>query len=127
VDLLRRNEDEEGIMKSQEYFHGLIASEVQAGIPSDRIVVGGFSQGGAMSIFAGLTNKLPLAGIVGLSAWLLLSGKFKDLVPKDNPNKTTPVFMGHGDEDQVVKTILGENSYEMLKEMGFDVSWHLYE
>lgn len=84
-------EDDKGILKSQEYFHSLIQAEVDAGIASDRIVLGGFSQGGAISIFSGLTAKVKLAAIVSLSGYLLLSSKLKDLVPQPEFNKETPI------------------------------------
>ncbi|KAF3352931.1 Eukaryotic translation initiation factor 2A [Verticillium dahliae VDG1] len=80
VESLRQNEDDAGVRVSTGYFHGLIQAEVDAGIPSDRIVLGGFSQGGAMALFPGLTAPVKLGGIVGLSCWLLLSNKFGDEV-----------------------------------------------
>ncbi|AEO65072.1 uncharacterized protein THITE_2111664 [Thermothielavioides terrestris NRRL 8126] len=124
---LRRNEDEAGILLSQAYFHELIQQEIDAGIPSDRIIIGGFSQGGAMSIFSGLTAKVKLAGIVALSSYLLLSLKFADLVPKPEVNKETPIFMAHGDSDQVVNTKLGRMSYDLLKGMGYNATLKIYE
>jgi lysophospholipase I len=113
-------------MTSQAYFHELVQQEINAGIPSDRIVLGGFSQGGATSIFAGLTAPFKLAGIVGLSAYLLLSLKFKDLLPKPEHNKETPIFMGHGDEDPVVRHELGKFSYDMLKGLDYNIQWKEY-
>lgn len=124
---LRRNEDEAGILLSQAYFHELIQKEIDSGIPADRIVIGGFSQGGAMSIFSGLTAKVKLAGIVALSSYLLLSLKFADLVPKPQVNKDTPIFMAHGDSDQVVNPALGKMSFELLKEMGYNAKLKIYE
>lgn len=86
-DDIKRTEDEAGIVKSKDYLHSLIATEIEKGIPSERIVLGGFSQGGAMSIFSGVTCPTRLGGIFGLSCYLLLQGKVKDMVPKENPNK----------------------------------------
>lgn len=123
----RRVEDEQGILASRDYFNELIKAEVDAGIPAERIVLGGFSQGGAMAIFSGLTSELKLGGIVGLSCWLLLSEKFKDLLPEGVPNKETKVFMGHGSVDPLVKTERGQQSYDKLKGTGFDVKFQLYE
>lgn len=105
----------------------MIQKEIDSGIPSDRIVIGGFSQGGAMSIFSGLTAKVKLAGIVALSSYLLLSLKFAELVPKPEFNKETPVFMAHGDVDEVVNTELGKKSYELLKGMGYNAKFKIYE
>ena len=86
-DEIQNNEDETGIRKSQELFHALIATEIEKGIPSERIVLGGFSQGGAMSLMSGVTCPTKLGGIFGLSCYLLLQGKIRDMVPKENPNK----------------------------------------
>ncbi|KAK3905024.1 acyl-protein thioesterase [Staphylotrichum tortipilum] len=124
---LRQNEDEAGILLSQAYFHDLIQKEIDSGIPADRIVIGGFSQGGAMSIFSGLTAKVKLAGIVAMSSYLLLSLKFADLVPKPEFNKDTPIFMAHGDMDPVVHTALGKKSFDLLKSMGYNATWKIYE
>lgn len=90
---MQANEDAEGIKTSAEYLNGLIQQEIDAGIPADRIVLGGFSQGGAMSIYTGLMSKVKLGGIVSLSGWLLLSKTFSEALkagPKLNNN--TPVF-----------------------------------
>lgn len=90
---MRENEDAEGIKASAEYLNSLIQQEIDAGIPADRIVLGGFSQGGAMSIYTGLMAKVKLAGVVSLSGWLLLSKTFRQALnagPKMNEN--TPIF-----------------------------------
>ncbi|KAK3298257.1 Phospholipase/carboxylesterase/thioesterase [Chaetomium fimeti] len=127
VESIRRNEDEAGIVLSQAYFHELIQQEIDAGIPADRIVLGGFSQGGAMGLFSGLTSKVKLAGIVALSSYLLLSLKFAELVPSPDVNRDTPIFMGHGDSDQVVNTQLGKMSHELLKGLGYNATLKIYE
>ncbi|WYZ39348.1 hypothetical protein EsH8_III_001262 [Colletotrichum jinshuiense] len=126
VEALRESEDEPGILASSEYFQNLIQAEVDAGIPADRIVLGGFSQGGAMAIFSGLTGKHKIGGIVGLSCWLLLSNKFAGIVPEDKPNQDTPVWLGHGDADPLVRPELGALSAEALKKLGYKVSRSLY-
>ena len=126
AEALRRNEDEAGILTSQAYFHDLIQKEIDSGIPADRIVIGGFSQGGAMSLFSGLTVKSKLAGIIALSSYLLLSLKFAELVPKPEFNKETPIFMAHGDADQVVNYKLGTMSRDLLKELGYNVKFETY-
>lgn len=127
VEGFRKNEDEAGILVSQAYFHSLIQSEIDNGIPSERIVLGGFSQGGAMSLFAGLTAKVKLAGIIALSSYLLLSLKFADLIPHPEMNKDTPIFMAHGNVDQVVNFNMGKLSYDFLKEKGYNASFRVYE
>lgn len=79
-----------------------------------------------MSIFAGLTSPVKLGGIVGLSSWLLLSQTFKDYVPEGNINKDTPIFMGHGDQDPLVRYDLALASEKALKGMGYGVSFNTY-
>ncbi|KAI1140640.1 Phospholipase/carboxylesterase [Hypoxylon sp. FL0543] len=126
TDDIRKDQDEPGILKSRDYFHGLIQAEIDSGIPASRIVLGGFSQGGAISLFSGLTAKVKLAGIVALSAYLPLDSKFPDFLKENDHNRKTPVLMCHGDEDSVVPTNFGQMSYEMLKKQGFDVTMKIY-
>ncbi|KAI0883804.1 Phospholipase/carboxylesterase [Annulohypoxylon maeteangense] len=126
TDDIRKNQDESGILLSREYFNGLIQAEIDSGIPANRIVLGGFSQGGAISLFTGLTSKYKLAGIIGLSSYLLLDPKFANFVKENDNNHETPVLMCHGDIDQVVPTNFGKISYELLKSQGFKVTMKVY-
>jgi lysophospholipase-1 len=123
----RIQEDTPGILESQAYFHSIIQDEVSSGIASERIVIGGFSQGGAMSIFSGLTAPVKIGGIIGLSSWLLLNQMVKEHASKDNVNRATPIVMGHGTADPLVRHDLGEASYKALKEMGYNVTFNEYE
>jgi predicted esterase len=107
-------------------FHTLIQAEIDAGIPTERIVLGGFSQGGAMSLMAGVTCPTKLGGIFGLSCYLLLKDKVREMVPADSPNKDTPIFMGHGDADPVVKYAWGQMTADKLKEWGWNVDFKTY-
>ncbi|KAG5979233.1 hypothetical protein E4U55_005397 [Claviceps digitariae] len=120
------DEDERGVLQSREYFHGLIQQEINGGIPAERIVLGGFSQGGAMSIFAGLTAPFKIGGIVGLSCWLLLHDSFKKYIPEGNANKSTPIFMGHGDQDPLVLYDHAKDSEKALTQMGYSVTFKTY-
>jgi predicted esterase len=122
-----RSDDEAGILRSQKVFHTLIADEIAAGIPSERIVLGGFSQGGAMSLLSGVTAPTKLGGIFGLSCYLLLREKLQELVPADSPNKATPIFMGHGDADPVVKYTWGQMTAEKLQQWGWNVDFKTYK
>lgn len=119
-------EDDKGIELSREYIYSLVQAEVAAGISSERIVLGGFSQGGAMSIYAGLTAPFKLGGIVGLSSWLLLNRTFAEKVPADTLNKGTPVFMGHGDRDPLVLYPMGQATEKKLTELGYKVNFKTY-
>ncbi|KAI9709907.1 MAG: hypothetical protein M1820_002984 [Bogoriella megaspora] len=125
-DEINRREDEAGILRSRDTIHGLISAEIAKGIPSDRIILGGFSQGGAMALFSGVTCPQKLGGIFGLSSYLLLQGKIRDMVPAENPNKETPIFMGHGDADPVVRYDWGKRTAEKLKEWGWNVDLKTY-
>jgi predicted esterase len=128
VESLRAHEDEAGVRVSVAYFDELIQAEVDAGIPSERIVLGGFSQGGAMALYTGLTNGKRLGGVVGLSSWLVLSNRFTEEVKDEarQVNKATKVFMGHGGSDQLVRTELGVMSAEGLRGLGYDVTLQIY-
>jgi predicted esterase len=89
-------------------------------------LAGGFSQGGAMSVFTGITAPEKLAGIVGLSCYLLLHNKIKDHVPAVKPNQDTPIFMGHGDRDEVVRYDWGQKTAMALEEFGYKVDFKTY-
>lgn len=114
------------MLVSRAYISGLIQAEIDNGVPADRIVLGGFSQGGAMSLFAGLTTPRKLAGIVGMSSYLPLDTKLPEFLAEGNHNQDTPILMCHGDADPVVPTSIGRSSAELLKKTGFDVTWKEY-
>lgn len=120
------DEDAPGILASRAYIHSLVQDEVSNGIPSERVVLGGFSQGGAISIFAGLTAPFKLAGIIGLSSWLLLGPGFRDHVPSGDINKPTPVLMGQGDEDPLVRYEWANETQKTLSAWGYDVTLKTY-
>ncbi|KAJ9298949.1 hypothetical protein DTO271G3_3191 [Paecilomyces variotii] len=121
------NQDEPGILRSRDYFNTLIKGEIEKGIKPSRIVLGGFSQGGAMSLFTGITGEQKLGGVFGLSCYLLLSDRIKKYIPENFPNKDTPFFMAHGKADEVVKYNYGVMSKDALVEMGINVEFHDYE
>ncbi|KAI1116586.1 phospholipase/Carboxylesterase [Nemania sp. NC0429] len=126
IDDIRSRQDEPGLLRTRDYVNSLIQAEIDAGIPANRIVVGGFSQGGAMALLSGLTAKVKLAGIVGLSCWLPLDSKFPSLVQESDLNHETPIYMAHGGADPVVPTPLGQLSYEALKAQNFPVTLKLF-
>lgn len=80
-----------------------------------------------MSLFAGATHPEKLAGIVGLSSYLLMGAKFKDFVPPDQPNSETPIFMGHGDADPLVRYDWGKRTAAALTDCGFKVDFRTYK
>jgi predicted esterase len=122
---VQEDQDEPGILKSQRYFHSLITSEIESGIPSNRIVLGGFSQGGAMSIFSGVTSEKKLGGIFALSSYLLLHKKLPELTKK-GANKETPIFMGQGDSDPLIRPEWGRQTAQELRKFGYAVDLKIY-
>ncbi|KAJ4129450.1 hypothetical protein NW765_016323 [Fusarium oxysporum] len=126
VNTLLQQEDVEGIKLSQKYFHELIQEEIDSGIPADRIVLGGFSQGGVMSLLSGLTFKAKLAGIIALSGWLVLFQSFPNMISPTDANRQTPVIMLHGDQDPIVPTNRAQRDAERLTRLGYNVTWKTY-
>jgi len=123
---LERDQDEPGILRSRAYFNSLIKEEIDKGIKPSRIVLGGFSQGGCMSVFTGITQNQKLGGIFGLSCFLVLGPKIQGLIPENFPNKQTPFFIAHGTDDEVVQHDFGEITAERLKAMEVPVEFHSY-
>jgi predicted esterase len=79
-----------------------------------------------MSIFSGVTSKEKIGGIFGLSCYLLLHKKIKELIPEESVNKETRIWMGHGDSDPLVRPEWGRATAEKLKELGFGVEIKMY-
>ena len=123
VDLERRP-DRTGIVEAAGLVTRLLAREVQRGIPASRIVLGGFSQGGAMALWTGLRHPERLAGILCLSAYLPLL----DSLPgeRSEVNRDTPLFLAHGAGDPVVPIERGLATRNRLQELGYDVAWRTY-
>jgi phospholipase/carboxylesterase len=117
-------QDAEGIQKSQLAIEALIGNEITRGIPSERIVLAGFSQGCAMALHTGLRFSHRLAGIVALSGYLPLAEKIS--LERHGANAATPIFMAHGTQDPVVVLARGENSRNQLAALGYAVQWHTY-
>jgi phospholipase/carboxylesterase len=119
-----KQEDVSGLDESTGIVDSLVARECARGVPRSHIVVGGFSQGGAVALHYGLRCEEALAGIVGLSTYLPLSGQ---LAQRVHPNAlSTPIFLAHGLFDPVLALPLGEASRQTLQDNGCDVTWHTY-
>ena len=117
-------QDAAGIQASERAIVALIAHEVARGIPAERIVLAGFSQGCAMALHTGLRLPHRLAGIMALSGYLPLVDR---LAAERHPaNAQTPVFMAHGTQDPVVVLARGEASRDALATLGQPVQWHSY-
>jgi phospholipase/carboxylesterase len=121
---IARLPDEKGIRESQAEVVRIIARERDRGVPSERIVLAGFSQGGAMALQVGLRHAERLAGIIALSSYLLL----EDSLGKEasEANRLTPIFMAHGTEDPVIPLQLAEASRSVLERRGYRVAWHTW-
>lgn len=117
-------QDRVGIEQSLNEIHSLIESEISKGISSQKIVLAGFSQGGAVALQAGLRASKKLAGIIALSTYLPLHENFAD--DKHHANLTTPIFMAHGTFDPVVPIDLGEISRKVLEEHEYSLQWQQY-
>lgn len=117
-------EDEAGIRQSAESIRALVRREKGRGIAADRIVLAGFSQGGAMALFTALREPERLGGVLALSTYLPLA---KALEREAHPaNAAVPVLMAHGTFDPVVPPLLGEASRDLLLSRGYDVEWKTY-
>ena len=121
---IARLPDEQGIRESQAAIERLIARERDRGIASERIVLAGFSQGGAMALQVGLRHAERLAGVMALSSYLLL----QDSLDREAAaaNKLTPILMVHGTEDPVIPIQLAEASRVALQSRGYRIDWHTY-
>jgi phospholipase/carboxylesterase len=117
-------QDEIGVRESDAAIHALIRRENARGVATERIVLAGFSQGGAMALFTGLRLAERLAGIIGLSCYLLLAESFA--VERQTANQATPIFLAHGSLDAVVDAHLGEETRALLEAAGYPVEWHSY-
>jgi phospholipase/carboxylesterase len=120
----RGTEDEDGFRASTSAVSALIRRENERGVPTGRIVVGGFSQGGAMSLYLGARYPEKLAGIVALSCYLPLADKFP--VERLAANQSTPIFMAHGSLDDMIAEQAGKEACSALQALGYAVEWHSY-
>ncbi|KAH3665504.1 hypothetical protein OGAPHI_003690 [Ogataea philodendri] len=111
-------EDTVGFWKSADQIKQLIQKEIDSGIPSNRIIVGGFSQGAALSLAVAASSTTKLAGVLCLSGFCpvpsSLPGKVTDT------NKSTPIFQAHGDEDPIIPLAQGRQTLELYRKLGFE-------
>lgn len=121
---LGRQEDEKGLRESQVLVEALIAREIARGIPPSRIVLGGFSQGCAMTLQAGLRYPEKLAGLMCLSGYVPMADKVA--AERSAANQDTPIFMVHGTMDPVIPISRAIASRDLLAQLGYQVEWHDY-
>ena len=121
---LVRIEDEKGIRKSEQDIDALIQREIARGVPSENIVLAGFSQGCAMTLHTGLRAPYKLAGLMALSGYLPLIDRADQ--ERHSANTQTPVFMAHGSFDPVVAIERGQAAHQKFTSLGYAVQWHTY-
>jgi len=124
LDIHSRRVDEAGIRQSRQAVRDLIARENERGIPCQRIIIAGFSQGGAIAYTTALTHPEPLAGVIALSTYIPSPQLLVE--EASATNQAIPVFAAHGSEDEVVSPTLGKAAHTWLWEHGYAVEWHDY-
>lgn len=123
IDRLAR-QDDVGVRRSDAQIRELIRRENERGVPTSNIVLAGFSQGGAMALFSGVRYPEKLAGIMGLSCYMVLAPTLD--AERHEANQHTPVFMAHGEYDPVVDVSLGSESCKLLADRGYKTEWRTY-
>jgi phospholipase/carboxylesterase len=121
-------QDEAGIRESVRMLEKLIEREHERGIPSNKIVLAGFSQGGAIALHTAMRYPQRLAGLMALSTWLPLQDSFdKEVLGNtDAQSQELPIFMAHGSFDPMLPMALGQHSRDTLEKAGYTVEWHDY-
>ena len=119
------NEDEAGIKESSAILKLLSEEQEAKGISASRIVLAGFSQGGAIALHCGIRYPRPLAGIMALSTYLALPDSLDDEISDSAID--TPVFMAHGRQDEVVAYEYGKQCLELLEANDIDIKWYEYD
>ena len=117
-------QDAAGIEKTQAYIELLIAQENSRGIANNRIVIAGFSQGGAIALHVASRQQHALAGVLALSTYLPLQEQLAAL--KTSQSLNTPIFMAHGTFDEVITLGRCQQSFKLLQENGYQMEWHEY-
>jgi phospholipase/carboxylesterase len=119
-----RAEDAAGIRQSEQLLLALIAREVANGIPEERMVLAGFSQGGAMVLHTGVRYPRRFAGILALSCYLPLAALLAR--ERSEASLAAPIMMAHGVADPLIPLALAEQSRDRLRDTGYTVDWHSY-
>ena len=117
-------EDATGVHESQAYIESLISKEVARGIPSERIVLAGFSQGGAVVLHTALRHQQTLAGVLALSTYLPLKANL--VSEKSKQNQAIPIFMAHGTFDNIISLDTCRITFELLQTQHYSIQWHEY-
>jgi phospholipase/carboxylesterase len=121
---LARREDERGVRASQALVEARIAREKARGTPARRIVLAGFSQGGAIALQTGLRHPERLAGIMALSTYVPIAGALE--AEAHAANRDAPIFMAHGLHDPIVPIAAARRARDLLQSLGYVAEWHEY-
>ena len=121
---LQRKPDEAGVRQSQASIDQLIAREIERGIRADKIILAGFSQGGAIALQTGLRYREALGGIMALSTYLTLDDSLRAEATIANAN--IPILMAHGTQDPVIPLSLAQSSRAKMAARGYKIEWHEY-
>jgi len=121
ADNIEGRQDQSGIHQSAKAIQALIEREKERGIPAHRIILAGFSQGGAMALYVGIRQHQALAGMLGLSCYTLLPDE-----ARQHPKPNSPIMLAHGIDDEIVPLALGQSSHQYLTAQGFAVHWQTY-
>ena len=116
-----RREDESGVRASQTLIEALIAREKERGTAASRLVLAGFSQGGAIALQTGLRHPERIAGVMALSTYLPIAEKFSE--EASAANRDAPIYMAHGSYDPIVPLARAEESRALLQSLGYAVQW----
>jgi phospholipase/carboxylesterase len=117
-------QDADGVRASAVVVERLIDREIERGMPSERIVLAGFSQGGAVALHTALRERRPLAGVIALSTYLPLAATLA--AERSTANAAIPIFMAHGTADAIVPLSFGQSSRGLLESLGYSVEWRTY-
>lgn len=119
-----QDEDKEGLLNSADFCQSLIKNEIENGFSPNQIYIGGFSQGGAISLLAGLNFSEKIAGIFALSSYLPIPDKMENVI-KNSLNKS-PIFFGHGLYDRIITTQQLSIGKGILVQNNFNIEYHTY-
>jgi len=119
-----RREDERGVRASQALIEALIGREKERGTKAERLVLAGFSQGGAIALQTGLRHPERIAGIMALSTYVPVGEKLA--AEASTANRDVPIFMAHGSYDPIIPLVRAEQSRKLLESLGYPVEWREY-
>ena len=116
--------EQDDFFESVDHLHGLIQKEMESGMPSERILLAGFSQGGAISLHTGLTYGKQLAGLLALSTYLPTADSIAEEISL--VNRDIPIMMAHGTMDPMIPIAHAVRTKQALRRLGYQISWHEY-